>query len=324
MAVALKTQKMLWGRAASRCAICRLELVMDSSETDDESLVGEACHIVAQKEEGPRGHSPLTEEQRDKFSNLLLLCNVHHKQVDDQFQHFTVEKLQQIKQEHEAWVRSALDFDPQQQRDDELYAEYIDYWASAVKLDEWTRWASSLVSHGQPSIRLDMHEELEGVRTWLLSRVWPRRHKRMEAAFANFRTVAQDLCNVFMEHASETSGRWRTEKFYKIKEWDQDRYRDLLQQYEDHVGLVEDLALELTRAANFVCDMVRAEFIPSYRLKQGVVLVQSGPYEDLSYRTHRVEYRGEERSDHPYPGLKSFMSDRFSRDLHFGEKRSDA
>ena len=64
MSISLKTHKMLWGRAASRCAFCRRELVMDASQTDDESLVGDACHIVAQSAGGPRGDSPLTPEER--------------------------------------------------------------------------------------------------------------------------------------------------------------------------------------------------------------------------------------------------------------------
>ena len=43
MGISLKTHKMLWGRAANRCAFpeCRRELVMDASETDDKSLIGE-------------------------------------------------------------------------------------------------------------------------------------------------------------------------------------------------------------------------------------------------------------------------------------------
>jgi hypothetical protein len=55
MSISLKTHKMLWGRAANRCAFpeCRRELVMDASETDDESLVGEECHIIAREQNGP-------------------------------------------------------------------------------------------------------------------------------------------------------------------------------------------------------------------------------------------------------------------------------
>jgi hypothetical protein len=37
----------------------------------------------------------------DGYDNLILLCRKHHKQVDDQRSHFTVERLKQIKREHE-------------------------------------------------------------------------------------------------------------------------------------------------------------------------------------------------------------------------------
>lgn len=36
MSISSKTRKMLWGREANRCAICRMEIVMDETETDDE------------------------------------------------------------------------------------------------------------------------------------------------------------------------------------------------------------------------------------------------------------------------------------------------
>lgn len=321
MPISLKTHKMLWGRAANRCALCKMELVVDATETDDESIIGEACHIVAEKEDGPRGKSALSPEQRDKFANLLLLCNVHHKQVDDQVEAFTVERLHGIKAEHEAWVKATLNFDPQRQRDDELYADYIEHWAALMRLDDWTNWSSWLVSRGQPSLHNRMRDTLEEVRPWILSRVWPGRYKRIEAALTNFRHVAQDLSNTFGEHAVRRSDdTWQTEKFYKIDEWNPERYRRLADNFDEHVGLVEDLTLELTRAANYVCDMVRLEFLPSYRLKEGVLLVQAGPYMDLTYKTYRVEYRTDERSDLPYPGLEKFTEVRFKRDVYFGEK----
>ncbi|TOM08889.1 HNH endonuclease, partial [Vibrio parahaemolyticus] len=90
---------------------------MDATQTDDESIVGEACHIVARSEDGPRGASSLTSEQRDKYNNLLLLCNVHHKVIDDQPEHYTVEHLRRIKSDHETWVTSQLaSFDAHKQR----------------------------------------------------------------------------------------------------------------------------------------------------------------------------------------------------------------
>src|SRR5690606_36034013 len=114
-------------------------------ETDDESLVGEACHIVASSPEGPRGQSPMTQEQRDKLANLILLCNVHHKQVDDQPNVFSVERLIDIKAAHEEWVRTQLNFDVQKQRDDEVYAGFVEEWANQICLNEWTNWASDFL-----------------------------------------------------------------------------------------------------------------------------------------------------------------------------------
>ncbi|TAA25835.1 HNH endonuclease [Pseudoxanthomonas winnipegensis] len=324
MSITVKTQKMLWGRAANRCGICRSELVMDASETDDESVVGEACHIVASSSDGPRGDSPLTPEQRDKYANLILLCNVHHKQVDDQPIEFSIEKLVGIKRAHEEWVSAQLGFDAAKQRDDEFYAEVVDGWVSRIDLDNWVNRASSILCNGQPSIDKELYQALEEIRAWLLSRHWPGRYIDVEDAFLNFRMVTEDFCATFSEHAvsrKETS--LQTEKFYKISEWDHERYTRLSLEFDYHVKLVCDLMLELTRSINFVISAVRRSLMPSFRSVEGATLIQSGPLMDFSYRTYRVEYRGEERSARPYPGLAQFKIDRQARDIHFGGEPSD-
>ena len=57
----------------------------------------------------------------------------------------------------------------------------------------------------------------------------------------------------------------------------------------------------------------------SYRINEGVLLIQSGPHMDLTFKTYRVEYHGDERTDIPYPGLEQFKNIRVNRDIHFGE-----
>lgn len=320
MSISVKTHKILWGRAANRCSICLMELVMDASETDDESVVGEACHIVAHSPDGPRGESELTEEQRDKYSNLILLCSVHHKQIDDQPDEFHVEKLKQIKLEHEKLVREKFDYDPAMQRDDEVYAGYLEEWESRLNIKEWDKWASSILFGGQPSLSDEYKTALEDIRPWLLSRLWPGRYPQIEGAFVNFRLVAQDFCLVFSKYAEKRGVDWETKKFYQIEDWDPERYETLLNRYEYHVALVEDLILELTRAANYICDAIRNELMRSYRITEGVLLIVAGPLSDFTYKTYRAEYRGEERIENPYPGLEAFKSLRFERDWYFGDK----
>jgi hypothetical protein len=81
---------------------------------------------------------------------------------------------------------------------------------------------------------------------------------------------------------------------------------------------VEDLMLELTRAANYVCDMVREYLFPSFRLKEGVLLVETGPFMDFKHRIYRAEYRGPEKTEMPYPGLETFKKVRHTRDFSVG------
>jgi hypothetical protein len=306
--------------------MCKKELVMDATETDDPAVIGEECHIVAQKPDGPRGDSPLTPEQRDKYNNLIVLCNVDHKIIDDQPSHYTVDHLMAKKKEHELWVKETLGFDSQKQHDSEVVAGYVEEWAERVKLDQWNVLISWLLSAGQPSLRVDMVNALEDVRPWLLSRIWPDGYVELRDAFLNFRLVTQDLCDVFMRHAAELPyGKWQTEKFYKIREWDEERYRALAKQFHAHVALVEDLALELTRAANYICDEVRSTLMRSYRINEGALLIEGGPFMDFSFKTYRVEYRGKERVRLPYPGLAVFQSStRFTRDVFFGHPEENA
>lgn len=108
MGISEKTRKILWGRSGNRCAICRHELVMNATSLDDESVIGEECHIVAREPNGPRGQSPLTPDERDRYENLILLCPVDHKLIDDQPNTYDVQCLKEIKTQHEAWVCESL------------------------------------------------------------------------------------------------------------------------------------------------------------------------------------------------------------------------
>ena len=106
MAITDKTRKILWGRSGNRCAICRQRLVVDETSADAESVVGDECHINSGALAGPRHDATADPQATDDLKNLLLLCRVHHKMVDDQFETYTTELLQSIKANHETWVDS--------------------------------------------------------------------------------------------------------------------------------------------------------------------------------------------------------------------------
>ena len=108
MAITDRTRKLLWGRSGSRCAICRRELIISATNEDSEAIVGEECHIVSGKTNGPRYDPSYPAEKIDSYKNLILLCRIHHKMVDDNPSTFTASILRQIKKNHELWVASQL------------------------------------------------------------------------------------------------------------------------------------------------------------------------------------------------------------------------
>ena len=108
MPISDKARKILWGRSGNRCVICRRELVVNPTAVDDESVVGEECHIVSERPQGPRYDASIPVHRIDDHENLLLLCRIHHKMVDDQEETYTAQVLHRLKKEHENWVSSTL------------------------------------------------------------------------------------------------------------------------------------------------------------------------------------------------------------------------
>lgn len=109
MAISDKTRKILWGRSGNRCAVCRARLVAEKTELDLESVVGDECHIHSPSPNGPRHEPSVGADHVDALDNLMLLCRVHHKMVDDQVETYTAGVLRQIKRNHETWVEKQLE-----------------------------------------------------------------------------------------------------------------------------------------------------------------------------------------------------------------------
>lgn len=94
------TVKRLFAMSGNCCAFpkCRNTLVDEPSG----KVIGQICHISARSSEGPRFDDALTDEQRHSFENLILLCPIHHQVIDDDPVAYTIERLQQMKSNHEA------------------------------------------------------------------------------------------------------------------------------------------------------------------------------------------------------------------------------
>jgi len=90
--------KRLFALSRNRCAFpgCGTAIVQASL-----TLTGKVCHIKGRSPGGPRYDGSQTEDERNGFGNLILLCSVHHDIVDAEPQKYPAELLQDIKEMHE-------------------------------------------------------------------------------------------------------------------------------------------------------------------------------------------------------------------------------
>ena len=116
MSITARSRKRLWARSGNRCAMCRRELVREGSPPDGDSIVGDECHIVSATRGGPRYDPEFPREKADDNSNLVLLCKVDHKVVDDQESKYTANLLRDLKAAHERRIAVQLEgFDSDKQ-----------------------------------------------------------------------------------------------------------------------------------------------------------------------------------------------------------------
>lgn len=93
------TTKRLFAVSGNQCAFpqCELSLVENKSG----KVTGRICHIKARRENGPRFDHNQNENQNRHFDNLILMCPIHHDVIDSDPKSYTVERLINLKQEHE-------------------------------------------------------------------------------------------------------------------------------------------------------------------------------------------------------------------------------
>lgn len=101
--IPVKTKTQLWVKAAGRCQYegCNKPLWLDSL-TMAEMNASYIAHIIADKPDGPRGDQDFPLKKRNDISNLMLMCDVHHRLIDhEDIAGHSIERLRDMKRKHE-------------------------------------------------------------------------------------------------------------------------------------------------------------------------------------------------------------------------------
>lgn len=100
--------KLLYGRSAARCNICRQVLIEPKIGEDGFVHLGEMAHNVAFSDRvgAPRAIDGMSGD--NSYNNLILLCPSDHERVDQNTAEYTVEKIRLIKKKFEEWINDRL------------------------------------------------------------------------------------------------------------------------------------------------------------------------------------------------------------------------
>jgi hypothetical protein len=83
---------------------CRRPTAGPHSDPAKAQITGEAAHICAAGEGGPRYDWDQTPEERKSIANGLWLCSVCAKKVDTDWKAWPKERLHKMKDDHEKWI----------------------------------------------------------------------------------------------------------------------------------------------------------------------------------------------------------------------------
>jgi len=171
-----KVKFRLWGKAAGRCQYegCNKPLWLDEL-TKAEFNTAYVAHIIADSPNGPRGAAELSELLKDDISNLMLMCDEHHRLIDrEDVTGHPVERLREMKRKHEERIEMLTSLKEEKQSHVLLYGANIGQHHAPVS---WEKAAQAMQPERYPaekpaielSIKNSPFQDDEG-RFWELER----------------------------------------------------------------------------------------------------------------------------------------------------------
>lgn len=311
--ISQKDIKLLWGRAASRCSMCKHNLTQDKTTVSESFALGEQAHIVSEELDGPRGASILTADERNCYSNLILLCPTCHTLVDKNPQDYPVEKLHLLKSKHEFWVQQQLAeaADHKQTAANLVYANLIDAAVKSCRLDEWETWTSWALG-ADPVWPADLPDKIFEFRRKVIAAVWPGTLPELERAIKTLSIIIHIAAQTFRKHSelNKDDGLYAAIKFYKEREFTEEEYQRRAEQYDAWLQNCDDLLRQAAKAANWLADVVRRDINPMFFAAEGRFISTHGPHYDLTFRTELWQFTEDEKKTLP----ESFVAKQNSKE----------
>jgi hypothetical protein len=296
--VSEKDVKLLWGRAAERCAFpdCRKVLSKTPETASPGYPLGKQAHIVSHAPGGVRDDPALTQAERDSYANLILVCAEHHDVIDHEPDIHTVAKLHEIKTQHELWVTEALSTpeDREKLANELVYATLVDSASDNLSLASWKVWTAEAVAP-TPVWPEDLHSAIGAFVEDVHLANYPGVLVELEWALHTTAIAAATAALAFEEHAFSVEGMslLRADQFYRHS-YGTPRARAALEEWDRWRKRCYAWIYEATKAINWLADVVRRDLNPLFYAAEGkFAVIEDNPVSGK--RILKLEYESEER-----------------------------
>jgi len=291
MAIKPKDMKILWGRAGGRCSFpgCNIALSEDKETVTESFPLGEQAHIVGDKDTAPRGESILTQEERDSYPNLILLCPTHHTTIDKNEHDWPVEKLHLIKRDHELRIERAITLDGAGDEVETPSAcqDHIELAVRLCSLDCWIHIVAGLAKH-RPQMQEDYYYALDEYAKRIGRAVFTDELKNLELPIRQLARTAHNLYETFRMHSFPMDDDYiKGTHFYKERipgEWFHNpNYDEDVKEYSKWKIDLDRCVVDMTKAANWFADGVRKHFIAEFFVQSGKFVAHYDDIEPCEY-----------------------------------------
>ena len=151
------------------------------------------------------------EDERNRYPNLILLCRNHHKIIDDDEHGWPVERLHQVKTEHEIWVETALT--ERNDTDEEWYALVINEITEKFTLLSWEGLSDNAL---RGIIHYSFIDGVTDIDLYLFKAIYPQKYPELEEAINNLVRRAMQYTDHFTSNSYlDSHNCHRGRKFYK-------------------------------------------------------------------------------------------------------------
>lgn len=158
-----KTRRIVWAKSAGRCQFqnCNVPLIGHLVSGNSRANKGYVAHIIADSVNGPRGDKVLSPVLADDHTNVMLLCDPCHREVDrENPKAYPPERLRQMKQDHEAWVDMVLSSGPNSRSHILQFSAPIGPNETAVPFDDCV---TAILPHRTPAEARSIEIKVKGM-----------------------------------------------------------------------------------------------------------------------------------------------------------------